>query len=102
MNNWVIAGYTCSDHAQKRMQQRGIRKESVEAVLMHGDKRSHQGGDAVAIFVSNRVGRQLVRDRVITHALLERLVNLVVLTAEDIIVTTFPRKGGRLRRGEPA
>ena len=102
MNNWVIAGYTCSDHAQKRMRQRGIRKESVEAVLMLGVKRSHQGGDAVAIFVSNRAGRQLIEDRVITPALVERLVDLVILTAEDIIVTTFPRKGGRLRRGEPA
>lgn len=98
MNDWTIAGHTCSSHAQKRMQQRGIKKETVEAILLHGDKRQHVGGSTSSIFLSKRRVGQLSKSGKIKSSLIERAANIIVLTAEEMIVTAMPRKSGRARR----
>jgi len=97
MIDWTIAGHTCSAHAQKRMQQRGIKKETVEAILLHGDRRRYVGGGTSSIFISRKRVGQLSRSGVLKKSLIERAANIIVLTAEEMIVTAMPRKEGRTR-----
>ena len=92
MKNWTIAGHTCTDHAQKRMQQRGIKKQTIETILLHGDKSEHRGGNISSIFLSRKGGKRLIDNRGFSPALVERALNIIVLTGGRGIVTVYPRK----------
>ena len=61
MNDWKIEGHICSNHAQKRMQQRGIKKETVEFVLRHGDRQEYVGRDTSSVYLSKKMIGRLSR-----------------------------------------
>mgnify|MGYP001220910245 CR=1 FL=1 len=100
MENWMIGGHICSQHAQKRMQQRGIKKQTVETILLYADKTAHCKGATSSIFLSKKAGRKLLIKKVVSPALMERALNLIVLIANDVIVTVYPRRKGRLKFSE--
>lgn len=102
MIEWNIAGHKCTAHAQKRMQQRGIKKETIEAVLLHGDKRRHLGGDTLSIFISKKRSNHLSQSGILKTSIIEKAANIIVLTAEEMIVTAMPRRGGRSWRYQQA
>ena len=98
MTDWTIAGHRCSNHARRRLQQRGIKKETVEFILLHGDRREYVGDDTASIYLSKRKIRQLFEARDTTLSIIERAAKVIVLTSEEIIVTAMPRISGRPRR----
>jgi hypothetical protein len=98
MTDWIIAGLKCSDHARRRMQQRGIKKETVEFILVHGDMREYVGCDTASIYLSKRKIKQLSENKHGTPSIIEKASKVIVLTSEEMIVTAMPRMAGRPRR----
>ena len=94
-----------SRHAQKRMQQRGLKKQEIDLVLRFADREVRKGGMVVALSLSRNQISELQTDGIINAAQNELLRNLVVLySGEDqAVVTAFKatRKGLR-QYGRPS
>ena len=102
MNDWTIEGHICSKHARKRMQQRGIKKETVEFVLRHGDRQEYVGRDTSSVYLSKKMIGRLSHSKMIKASAIEKASKIIVLIAEEIIVTAFPRRIGQPRRHQRA
>ena len=102
MNDWTIEGHKCSNHARRRMQQRGIKMETVEFVLRHGDRQEYVGRDTSSIYLSKKMIGRLSRSKMIKASAIEKASKIIVLLAEEMIVTVFPRHIGRPRRHQRA
>ena len=102
MNDWTIEGHICSKHARKRMQQRGIKKETVEFVLRHGDRQEYVGRDTSSVYLSKKMIARLSRSKMIRASAIDKASKIIVLIAQEMIVTAFPRHIGRPRRHQRA
>lgn len=85
-----------SDHAAKRVRQRGIKNNFVEFVLDEADALEYVGG-AYRNFISKKKLKRLVMDKVISPSEASRLQNIVVVECEDTILTVY-HKTKKLRR----
>lgn len=87
-----------SQHAQKRMNQRGISKATVETIVKHGDRRTYCGNGCRAVRLTWRWAEGLAHDDELRPAIAERVPHLtVILSPEKDIVTVFPRRRGHNR-----
>ena len=88
-----------TQHVQKRMQQRGLKKQEIDLVLRFADREVRKGGTVVALSLSRNQISDLQADGIITAAHNELLRNLVVLYCceDQEVVTAFrgTRKGLR-------
>jgi len=74
-----------SRHAKMRMAQRGVQAQAVRIIVQHGDRRIHIGSGLKSFSVSRHKANELVRDREMQPAMMERLSNLCVVVANDNI-----------------
>ena len=102
MNDWTIEGHICSKHARRRMQQRGIKKETVEFVLRHGDRQEYVGRDTSSVYLSKKMIGRLSRSKMIRASVIDKASKIIVLIAQEMIVTAMSRKTGRPRRHQRA
>lgn len=93
-------------HAQARMQQRGLRTEDVKVILEHGTEIAP--GRYCLLRRDVRAQSDLAsrnRDRIdmdegTSRPSLDRLgqlVHRIVVAEGEIVITTLPRRGGRIR-----
>lgn len=92
-------GYTLSQHAEVRAQQRGIPRKVIGLIVAEADIRLHAGLGCDSIRISRRKMANLRRAG-IEAALIERVseVVLVIDPASDFVVTAFHDTGPRGRR----
>jgi hypothetical protein len=100
-DNRNVAGLRASRHAMLRLQQRAIRRETLEFVLSEADQERHVGGGCRSYWISRRELNRLRcagRDR----ALLERSAKVVVVMnpVDGVVVTAMPgyRRSARVAR----
>ncbi|MBZ0330999.1 DUF4258 domain-containing protein [Halomonas sp. ANAO-440] len=77
-----------SDHAQKRLQQRGITDLEVELILMYGSE-IHQGDGCVYSRIDRDAFKRLERDLKRVHQKIDSLRRkFVVISDTSTVVTT--------------
>lgn len=87
---------TMTNHAQTRIQQRGIRAEAVDAILCYGKRRRHQGADVYFIDKSSRkrlagsMGRK-------AYSKIERSLNSYLVVGDDGAIITAAHRLQRLK-----
>ena len=87
-------------HAQKRMQQRGIRRSAIDLVIEHGDQRITRPNQAVSVRISKRKLRKLAQKKAIEPQICSRLQGIIVLQAREngSVISAFHHQG---RQGRP-
>ena len=80
-------GYT--SHAQARVQQRGIKKEVIDFILMEADQDKPAGRGCRSLFVSKRKLAKLVKNNELMPKFASRVSGVVIVEAEDEIVTIY-------------
>lgn len=85
-----------SDHACRRAQQRGKRRDALDLVYRAGDRERRAGRSRRAVSLSHRACGSLLRAGVPPH-LVERArrVELVLSDIDDAVVTVLTNKGER-------
>ena len=98
-----------SQHAQLRIQQRGVNDEALQLVLFAGDRRVHLGDQCVAWCLS-RQRAQGLRDNGIPNSVISRAERITLIVSEDNTLVTVlkgslaegrrdggdkPRRGGK-------
>ena len=88
--------YDTTNHADARLQQRGIKAEVVNFVLSEADQVSNCRGGSTSLFISKKkLGSRRVRQEYPAQ-LLEKAEGVVLIEAEDTLITAF-HKRRRLR-----
>ena len=87
MNN---LNYT--NHANQRMQQRGINKEIVSIILKEADIGGYCKKNAYSMYVSRKKILKLVEDKKIKPSQADRLNGVVILESNGVLLTTFHKK----------
>jgi len=86
-----------SEHALVRMQQRGIRPNVVEYLLVYGRAEYDHNGGRIVFF--DKAARQLGRNNIALASVdIERYSNTYVVVACDGTVTTVGHRYKRIRR----
>ena len=85
-----------SDHAVKRIRQRGIKNSFVEFVLDEADALEYVGG-AYRSFISKKKLKRLVSDKALSPGEASRIKNVVVVERDDTILTVY-HKTRKMRR----
>jgi len=82
-----------SEHAQRRLRQRGITRDAVDAVFAFHDRAVLIGNGCRAVSLS-RTGQRALVDEGIPSSVIERTKNLVLVMREDtnLIVTMLHSK----------
>lgn len=76
-------------HAQARLQQRGIKKEIIDFILMEADQDKPAGRGCRSIFVSKRKLEKLVKNNELLPKFASRVNGVVIVEAEEEIVTIY-------------
>jgi len=93
---------SCSAHAMKRAQQRGVRPATIKFILGHADVDLHAGDGCRTYRISNRGAAKLLRKGAnVTEV--DKASNIVVIVREDsseviTVLHDFNRSGRRYRR----
>jgi len=82
-------------HAEKRMQQRGINKKQMEAVLAYGDEYFIRGG--ISYSFSAKSAKQMKADGY-KSSFIEKCLGIYVICRDSIIITICHTKY-RYQRG---
>lgn len=83
-------------HAAVRCQQRGISRETIEALLSHGARRfDHRGG--CVVYFDHAARAKVARDPEWARKSVKTAAYLVVAADSDVIITAAIRKGGRVQ-----
>lgn len=78
-----------TSHAQARVQQRGIKKEVIDFILMEADQDKPAGRGCRSLFVSKRKLAKLVKNNELMPKFASRVSGVVIVEAEDEIVTIY-------------
>ena len=91
-----MEGLFYSGHATVRMNQRGIRDETIEALLSFGERKRSRGAD---VYFMDRTARRRARDELgAKHfARIEKSLNAYVVVGDDGTLVTAARRLRRLR-----
>ena len=91
---------TVTDHAVKRMAQRGVRPSTVQTVIQFGDGQIPVGDGCVSISVSRETACDLAKEGEISPTMVDRMANLVVVVANDndAVVTVVRPKNRKAAR----
>jgi hypothetical protein len=81
-----------TNHAEERMQQRGLRPSDIDTVLLNGTPTDE------AVILTRRNVESAIREHKRRIAQLERLVGLAVFTRESAVVTLFRPTAEQLRK----
>lgn len=84
-------------HAQNRMRQRGVTNNTLEAVLIHSDKKRYRGDGKWGLFVSKKKIRGM-GPRTPEGVDTDRLKNIVVLVSKDSLITVLKSERCYLHR----
>jgi len=76
-------------HAEKRMQQRGINKKQVEAVLAYGEECFTKG--CVGYSFSSESAKQMGSDGY-KSSLIERCTGIYIICKDSVVITTCHSK----------
>lgn len=93
-------GAIMTDHAERRMSQRGVCKNAIEAVIRFGDRCVYVGNGCTSISVSWATATDLAKAGEINPAMVDRLTNLAVVVANDneAVVTVVRPKSRKAAR----
>lgn len=72
-----------TQHATKRMQQRGIKKQAARIILTHADKEIHVGKGSIALSVSKQRLDVLRRNGQVSPQLADKVKGKCLLVAND-------------------
>ena len=78
-----MEGYILTNHAWKRAQQRGYRKEDIRFVLVHGTQTDR------GIFLARRDISRVAKRGPPTAAMAERLKGTLIATTGNVVKTIF-------------
>lgn len=89
-----------TNHAKKRMAQRGVQADAVETIMHFGDRCIFVGSGCTSISVTRAMAFDLAKAGEISPAMVDRVANLAVVVANDndaIITVVRPqnRKAAR-------
>lgn len=85
-----------TDHAAKRMSQRGAPPAAVQVVVQFGDRRICVGAGCVSVSMSRNMACELAKGGEISPSMVDRLANLYVVVANDNdLVVTVVRPNNR-------
>lgn len=93
----VTKQYKLTRHAEIRCQQRGIRREVIDAILNEADRVTPAGSGAHTRHVSRKRCGALVKGGIPPQTV-ERLASVYVVTAGSLVVTVFHNHGRQRRR----
>lgn len=77
-----------SQHAMKRMQQRGIRKQTLELLLIFGGLKLGKG-NAIKFFIGKKESNQAVAELKKVIQLLDKARGRTMVISEDKIITVY-------------
>jgi hypothetical protein len=72
-----------TEHAVKRMAQRGVRPETVQRVIEFGDQWIFVGKGCASVSLSREYAQKLIKAGEMSPSAAERLANLCVVVAND-------------------
>jgi hypothetical protein len=84
-------------HAEQRCQQRGIRREVVEALLAYGRRARRHGADVCFMDAAARRRAEADLGRAGWARLSDRLASTYLVVADDGAVVTAAKRRGRIR-----
>lgn len=93
-------GNNLTKHAAKRISQRGVRTEALEAVMAFGDRSVSVGKGCTSLFLTRTCAMELSRKGLIEPWLVDRVTGLAVVVANDNdeVVTVVRPNGKRIAR----
>lgn len=80
--------FRCTDHAEIRCRQRGIRSSDIALFMQYADKEFPARAGCVRLACSKRVRQDMVR-RGCPPQTVDRVVRLTAITNEAVIVTVY-------------
>lgn len=86
-----------TDHANTRLQQRGIKPEVVDLILKEADKFKSCRDGATSVFVSRKKLQMLTNKKACTPQLAEKAIGVVLVHSDDAVITVFHQKNRRCR-----
>ena len=86
-----LENYYLTDHAIKRTQQRGIKAEIIELILLFADKISYTRDGSYSFFISKKHLSYLVEQKTISPIDAENATGVVVIDGGSSIVTAFKK-----------
>ena len=87
-----------TNHAQKRMSQRGVQAETVQTIVQFGDRQIFVGEGCTSISMSRDFAHELAQGGEINPSMADRITNLCVVVANgDESVVTVVRPNSRRR-----
>jgi NAD kinase len=91
-----MEGLYTSGHAAARMNQRGIREETVETLLSFGERKRSRGAD---LYFMDRTARRRARDELgaKVFARIEKSLDAYVVVGDDGTLVTVAKRMRRLR-----
>lgn len=72
-----------TEHAIKRMSQRGVQRATAQTVVQFGDRRIFVGHGRASVSVSRDLASELAVTGEISPSIVDRLANLFVVVAND-------------------
>ena len=84
--------FEMTQHANKRMQQRGIKPEIIAFIFNEADQVKRCQGGATSLFVSKKKLASAEIKKVYPARLLERVNGVVLVEVENNLVTAFHKK----------
>ena len=89
-----------TDHAKKRMAQRGVQADAVEAIIHFGDRCIFVGNGCSSVSMTRTMASDLTKAGEISPAIADRVANLAVVVANDndTIITVVRPKNRKAAR----
>ena len=89
-----------TDHAKKRMAQRGVQADTVETIIRFGDRCIFVGNGCTSISMTRTMASDLAKAGEISAAMVDRVANLAVVVANDneAIITVVRPKNRKAAR----
>jgi hypothetical protein len=87
--NFGCVDVTFSMHAEKRTQQRAIRRQFVDLVWDHGDREEPAGGGCFVLSISTRRMRLLISKGAVNVQDAARCQSLKLVTDGSLLITAY-------------
>ena len=84
-----LENFYLTNHAMKRTQQRGIKANIIELILLFADKISYTFDGSYSFFISKKHLSYLVEQKVISPIEAENAAGVVIIEGSGSIVTAF-------------
>ena len=85
----LINHYTISKHAQRRMQQRGIKTSYVELILKYADFCKYVGQGSFKYFISKSEIKKLLKKNIIQPQDAERISRIAIVEDQGIFYSVM-------------